>query len=112
VILLAQTIYQEVLPWQTSRAGSSVASRHQTVPRPSSDPNRRANRCSSEKAAAIVRKNRCIMISGQQSNATMDKFWSVVSMPLGVLLCFGPAIVVWLIDQRRNPPSKKPEDRE
>ena len=25
----------------------------------------------------------------------MDKFWSIFAMPIGVALCFGPALVVW-----------------
>ena len=26
----------------------------------------------------------------------MDKFWSILAMPIGVLLCFGPALLVWV----------------
>ena len=26
----------------------------------------------------------------------MDKFWSILTMPIGVLLCFGPALLVWI----------------
>lgn len=26
----------------------------------------------------------------------MDKFWSICTMPIGVLFCFGPALVAWL----------------
>lgn len=26
----------------------------------------------------------------------MDKFWSIFAMPIGVFLCFGPALLVWL----------------
>jgi hypothetical protein len=25
----------------------------------------------------------------------MDKFWSIFAMPIGVALCFGPAVIVW-----------------
>lgn len=31
-------------------------------------------------------------------------------MPIGVFLCFGPALLVWLLDEWRNPPSNKDED--
>jgi hypothetical protein len=27
----------------------------------------------------------------------MDKFISFFAMPIGVLICFGPALVVWLL---------------
>ena len=27
----------------------------------------------------------------------MDKFWSIFTMPIGVFLCFGPAILYWLM---------------
>jgi len=26
----------------------------------------------------------------------MDKFWSIFTMPIGVMLCFGPALLYWL----------------
>jgi hypothetical protein len=26
----------------------------------------------------------------------MDKFWSICTMPIGVFVCFGPALLVWL----------------
>ncbi len=26
----------------------------------------------------------------------MDKFWSIFTMPIGVFICFGPALLVWL----------------
>ncbi len=33
----------------------------------------------------------------------MDVFWSIFAMPIGVALCFGPAIVVWwLTDGRKS----------
>lgn len=25
-----------------------------------------------------------------------DVFWSLFAMPIGVMLCFGPAILIWL----------------
>jgi hypothetical protein len=32
----------------------------------------------------------------------MDKFWSILTMPLGVLLCFGPAMLVWWLTRDRS----------
>jgi len=32
----------------------------------------------------------------------MDKFWSIFAMPIGVALCFGPAILVWMLTERRK----------
>ena len=26
----------------------------------------------------------------------MDKFWSILAMPMGVLICFAPALAAWL----------------
>ena len=34
----------------------------------------------------------------------MDKFWSIFTMPLGVALCFGPAVIVWWLTRDKNPP--------
>ena len=33
----------------------------------------------------------------------MDKFWSICAMPIGLALCFGPAIVAWLLAEWRTP---------
>ena len=42
----------------------------------------------------------------------MDKFWSIFAMPLGVALCFGPAMIVWALTEGRrrriDKPDKKP----
>jgi len=29
----------------------------------------------------------------------MDAFWSIFAMPIGVALCFGPAMVVWWLTE-------------
>jgi hypothetical protein len=42
----------------------------------------------------------------------MDKFWSVFTFPLGVLICFGPAIVAWLIEELKSPPSEQDDHRQ
>lgn len=41
----------------------------------------------------------------------MDKFWSILAMPIGVAVCFGPALVVWMLTEMRNTPSDK-QDRQ
>ncbi len=30
----------------------------------------------------------------------MDIFWSIAAMPLGVLICFGPVLIAWVIEMR------------
>jgi hypothetical protein len=32
----------------------------------------------------------------------MDKFWSICTMPIGVMICFGPAIVVWALTRSKD----------
>jgi hypothetical protein len=36
--------------------------------------------------------------------------WGVLAMPLGVTLCFGPALLVWLKEELRSP--EKPKDHQ
>ncbi len=33
----------------------------------------------------------------------MDKFWSIFAMPIGVAMCFGPAMVIWWLTKDREP---------
>lgn len=33
----------------------------------------------------------------------MDIFWSELTMPIGVALCFGPAMLVWWLTEGRKP---------
>jgi hypothetical protein len=33
----------------------------------------------------------------------MDIFWSIFAMPIGVTLCFGPAMVVWWLTESDKP---------
>jgi hypothetical protein len=40
----------------------------------------------------------------------MDKFWSICTMPIGVLICFVPAMLVWALT-RSNDASDEPPDR-
>ena len=39
----------------------------------------------------------------------MDKFWSIFTMPIGVTLCFGPAVLVWWLTRDKKSPT---DDRE
>lgn len=32
----------------------------------------------------------------------MDKFWSIMAMPIGVALCFGPAMLVWWLTRDKK----------
>jgi len=32
----------------------------------------------------------------------MDKFISIAVMPIGVLLCFGPALIVWVLAELKD----------
>jgi hypothetical protein len=38
----------------------------------------------------------------EYSYQPMDKFISICAMPIGVLICFGPALVVWFIAERKS----------
>jgi hypothetical protein len=33
----------------------------------------------------------------------MDIFWSIFGMPIGLALCFGPAMVVWWLTKGEKP---------
>ena len=37
----------------------------------------------------------------------MDIFWSILSMPIGVALCLGPAMVVWWLTKGDKPSDGK-----
>jgi hypothetical protein len=45
----------------------------------------------------------------------MDSFdmnwWGVLVVPLGVVLCFGPALVAWLVGEDWTEPAPFPEDK-
>jgi hypothetical protein len=47
----------------------------------------------------------------ESAAAFMDKFWSIMAMPIGVLVCFGPVIILWLFSELKSPPSDNDEDR-
>jgi hypothetical protein len=40
----------------------------------------------------------------------MDKFWSIMTMPLGVALCFGPAVLIWWLTRERKSTEDKGEE--
>jgi hypothetical protein len=33
----------------------------------------------------------------------MDKFWSIAIVPIGILACFGPALIAYWITEKKNP---------
>lgn len=37
-----------------------------------------------------------------KSPPVMDKFWSIFTMPIGVAMCFGPAMIVWWLTDRKK----------
>ena len=37
-----------------------------------------------------------------------DKFWSIFAMPIGVLLCFGPCIITWILSGTEKPAQDEP----
>lgn len=41
-------------------------------------------------------------IDSQTSAPVMDKFWSIFAMPIGLMMCFGPALVVWWLTDRKH----------
>jgi hypothetical protein len=40
--------------------------------------------------------------SGNSLVTVMDKFWSIMTMPIGVALCFGPAMIVWWLTRDKE----------
>jgi hypothetical protein len=32
----------------------------------------------------------------------MDKFISICAMPIGILICFGPALVIWVLAELKD----------
>lgn len=40
----------------------------------------------------------------------MDKFISIAVMPIGVLLCFGPALIVWVLAELKDMKNDKTDE--
>jgi hypothetical protein len=40
----------------------------------------------------------------------MDKFWSIFAMPIGLTLCFGPAVIVWWLTKDKTSGTDKSPD--
>lgn len=40
----------------------------------------------------------------------MDKFWSIFAMPIGMTLCFAPAIIVWWLTKDKESPTDDHQD--
>jgi hypothetical protein len=41
----------------------------------------------------------------------MDALVSILAMPFGVFLCFGPAMLVWYLTERKSRPAEKPPEQ-
>jgi hypothetical protein len=41
----------------------------------------------------------------------MDKFWSVLSMPIGLFLCFTPVLIAWVIEGSKQPEQRDTQQR-
>ena len=54
-------------------------------------------------AVATAKASLLSVHTPQFSAPVMDKFWSIFTMPMGVALCFGPAIVVWWLTRDKEP---------
>ena len=37
---------------------------------------------------------------------TMDMFWSWFAMPIGLMLCFSPLVIAWIIAERKGSSSE------
>lgn len=42
----------------------------------------------------------------------MDKFWSIMTMPIGVALCFGPAMLVWWLTRDKDQSAEDEKSKE
>ena len=40
----------------------------------------------------------------------LDRFISWFAVPIGVVICFGPAILLWLFEEYKSPGASGPED--
>ena len=39
----------------------------------------------------------------------MDKFFSIMTFPIGLLICFTPALIAWLKEELKSPPPPQEE---
>jgi len=42
---------------------------------------------------------------------TSDQFWSLFAMPIGFLVCFGPAVLAWLWSGPNQPAPQEPPEK-
>jgi hypothetical protein len=63
----------------------------------------------SPRGKLVREQNRALLWPLQPQNCLqiMDAFWSIFGMPIGVTLCFGPALIVWWLTKDSEP---KPDD--
>ncbi len=38
-------------------------------------------------------------------------WWGVLAMPVGVVICFGPVIVAWILAEKKSEAAPKRQDR-
>ena len=43
------------------------------------------------------------------SSHHMEQFWSIMTMPIGVAICFGPAMIVWWLTRDKEPRDDQPD---
>jgi hypothetical protein len=52
---------------------------------------------------------RAILVSGIMEHDL--NLWGIFAVPVGVLLCFGPALIVWIRQELQSPPSEDPKTK-
>ena len=48
---------------------------------------------------------------GDSLGIVMDIFWSIFAMPIGVTICFAPAIIIWWLTKGSEKPSGNGENK-
>ena len=61
-------------------------------------------RCLRRKPDLLVMDTILSLLNGDLS------IWGVIAMPIGVAICFGPALAVWLKEEMRGGDGEKKED--
>jgi len=37
-----------------------------------------------------------------EEGCCMDKFWSIFAMPIGLMMCFTPILIAWVMTEMKN----------
>ena len=40
---------------------------------------------------------------------TSDQFWSFFAMPIGLLVCFGPILIAWILAEKNDSSGSAPK---